>query len=602
MLKKAEKSAFFVYSASKYQQLEQQGIKNMTSKEDLYAKINHSLQALNNFKKIDKVLATIDKDSQSNEIIVLHKICTLSFTIEHKDSPYIDFTGNTIIEIAQKNLDFLIECVAKLENPILIARISDILWLTKNATKIEKPIQYAQKSIENFSKITLSSENYLDVLECYRRALILHTQTKQTIDTNYIISQLNNAINSTCKIDTPFYQYNSAEILITYNLINDFNQLTNTLITIGENRYSQVGITFGTIEYLELALKVFIKTKNKEEEISLLKKITNIYIEYADRQHQGLHARLFYEKALETARKIPTNQRDDNTTQAINDLETKIYNIGNTIINQMHVISSGQIDITHYQEVAMLNMSNIENTQDALRKFSQLNASLKYANIKNQCIQKHKNSFIQAVCTILPIAHDGRSIGALPKFNESNMEVLEMYMVGYLNQYLPVLNQAYIIPSLQQLYADHKVTLEDIKEICQLSSIVPNDRAELITKALYFGFQEDFQTAIYLLSPQVENIIRQILKANNINTTHIDKDNNQTENGLSSLLDLPKIKYILNEDILFTLKALFTSQLGPNLRNNIAHGLFNDQESYSQEVIYAWWFIFQWIMNTQKSN
>lgn len=575
----------------------------MTSKEDLYAKINHSLQDLDNFNDIDSALSEIDKDNYPNEIIVLHEICILPLTIVNQNFPYFEITGNTIVDIATKNMLLLIECLDNLENPLIKGRIADILWLTKTNTKIDKPIQYAQKSIENFSKIALSSENYLDIINCYKRALILSTQTRQAIDKKHIISQLESAINSAYKIDTPFYQYHSAEILINYNLLDDFNQLANILITIGEDRYSQVGITFGTIEYLELALQIFIKTKNKEEEISLLKKITNIYIKDADKRDQGMHVRMLCEEALKTARKIPTSERDLSITQTINSLESKIYHIGATIMNQMNTISSGQIDITKYQKEVMLNMSNIKSTQDALIKFSQLNATHKYSYIKSQCIQMNKNSLMQAVCTIRPIVHDGRSIGPLPRFDENKIEVLEIYMVGHFNQYLlPLLNKVYIIPSFQQLSIDHEVKLDDLKKICQLSDIIPKDRIELITKALHFGFQEDFQTAIYLLSPQVENIIRQLLKTKNISTTHIDQNNNQTENGLSSLLDLPEIKDILDENILFTLKALFTSQLGPNLRNNIAHGLFNDQESYSQEVIYAWWFIFQWIMKTQKSD
>ena len=38
--------------------------------------------------------------------------------------------------------------------------------------------------------------------------------------------------------------------------------------------------------------------------------------------------------------------------------------------------------------------------------------------------------------------------------------------------------------------------------------------------------------------------------------------------------------------------------MGPNLRNNIAHGLLNDQEANSVDAVYAWWLGLQLVFNT----
>ena len=37
------------------------------------------------------------------------------------------------------------------------------------------------------------------------------------------------------------------------------------------------------------------------------------------------------------------------------------------------------------------------------------------------------------------------------------------------------------------------------------------------------------------------------------------------------------------------LRALLLEQGGANLRNNIAHGLFDDVASWSASSVYAWW-------------
>ena len=68
------------------------------------------------------------------------------------------------------------------------------------------------------------------------------------------------------------------------------------------------------------------------------------------------------------------------------------------------------------------------------------------------------------------------------------------------------------------------------------------------------------------------------LKAAGIKTTNLDSDGIENENGLSTLMDLPEVTQIFGEDISFELKALFCDPFGPNLRNELAHGLLDDRD------------------------
>ena len=88
------------------------------------------------------------------------------------------------------------------------------------------------------------------------------------------------------------------------------------------------------------------------------------------------------------------------------------------------------------------------------------------------------------------------------------------------------------------------------------------------------------------------------LKAAGVSTSHLDQYGIESEKGLSNLMDLPQTKVIFGEDLTYEIKALFCDQMGPNLRNNIAHGLLNDQEANSVDVVYAWWLGLQLVFNT----
>lgn len=46
------------------------------------------------------------------------------------------------------------------------------------------------------------------------------------------------------------------------------------------------------------------------------------------------------------------------------------------------------------------------------------------------------------------------------------------------------------------------------------------------------------------------------------------------------------------------LQAVFSSSLGPNLRNEVGHGLLDDEKSNSIYSVYAWWAILRWVIHS----
>lgn len=105
----------------------------------------------------------------------------------------------------------------------------------------------------------------------------------------------------------------------------------------------------------------------------------------------------------------------------------------------------------------------------------------------------------------------------------------------------------------------------------------------------------DFGMAVHLLIPQLENIVRYHMKKDGLKTSNTDLEGIENENGLSTLLDVEGVEEIFGPDIVFELKALFCSAIGPNLRNAFAHGLMDDNDFYSVDAVYAWWFMLRWV-------
>lgn len=81
-------------------------------------------------------------------------------------------------------------------------------------------------------------------------------------------------------------------------------------------------------------------------------------------------------------------------------------------------------------------------------------------------------------------------------------------------------------------------------------------------------------------------------------TSNIDRDGIENENGLTTLLNNERAEEIFGEDLLFELRAVFTEPVGPNLRNEVAHGLLNDRSSTNIACVYSWWMILRLVVRS----
>jgi len=52
------------------------------------------------------------------------------------------------------------------------------------------------------------------------------------------------------------------------------------------------------------------------------------------------------------------------------------------------------------------------------------------------------------------------------------------------------------------------------------------------------------------------------------------------------------LEAMFGNNVVQELRALFVDQNGPDLRNQIAHGLMRHEQFFHHASIYAWWFIF----------
>lgn len=154
--------------------------------------------------------------------------------------------------------------------------------------------------------------------------------------------------------------------------------------------------------------------------------------------------------------------------------------------------------------------------------------------------------------------------------------------------------QAAILPAVETVRLEHGLRFEDFAHLATRSPFVPANREMSFARGLTAGFYGDFDVAVHLLVPQLENAIRRLLEQAGAITTTLSSTGTQKEKDLNQLLSEPLATTVFGEALLFELQTLLTEKPGTNLRNEIAHGLIDDGARVA--FVYCWWIALRLVL------
>ena len=137
---------------------------------------------------------------------------------------------------------------------------------------------------------------------------------------------------------------------------------------------------------------------------------------------------------------------------------------------------------------------------------------------------------------------------------------------------------------------------DTFQALLQHSSFVPRDLIGTYSRGFVRFFEGDYTSALYILTPMLENSLRHVLKTNGHDVTKFDAARQvQEDRSISALFEQlrPELDNTFGEAITADIDNVFLSKPGPYLRHAVAHGLLNDSSPYSADAIYACWLIFR---------
>lgn len=570
------------------------------------------------YREHSKLERENQNEALANALDLAAAICSMMLKPDSANEPFQPFMrlegkrSAVDDDFNTEQLSFIENVLAGIEDHLVKARFADLLWLCVNPKKVS----YIRTAIEHYLTLPIHPDTWhSDIGDCWKRCIRLARQVRDRDSIENIENALQSALQNEYP-DSSFMHLWIAEIIDTNGLCRDqIEPLAELLFAKVKDFYTNQGYREAR-EYLALSERIFKSLGKEESWLDCLSIAADCFeLEGDSRAGSNVPSQMvansFYENALQAYRRIPVARRDElGVTEKLKSIRDKITEAGSGSLGEMGLIKSPGIDISELVIGARKHVGNKETLELALLCFTGFSVQ-GYQDLRQRTVKNIQQFPLSNLFAGTHMAGDGRVIAKTPAINfdldshESDKSIFNK-VVQTFHQDMQLTVEGQIIPALNQILSEFRVTKEYLRLICYHSSIVPEGREYLMASALWSGFEHDFGNGIHLLAPQVEHIVRMILKGEGVHTSNIDRDGIENENGLTTLLNNERAEDILGEDLLFELKAVFTESVGPNLRNEVAHGLLSDRSSSSVASVYSWWMILRLVVRslyeTEKDN
>ena len=279
-------------------------------------------------------------------------------------------------------------------------------------------------------------------------------------------------------------------------------------------------------------------------------------------------------QALQYYKEAGAKEKIKQCRQAIDDAQGHIP-------EDMQLIKTDPIDISDTVKQVINAFDVAVNFQQALIVFGDLVT----INQREKLLENVKNE--SALVRLFPSArvdHKGRQIFSLPVLPLDgeltiDNEAVQQHMWDKARQLQELNAQIVLKYGYQEIGRRFSFTEEDIDFLVEKNALIPKGREKVIRRGLLIGLQGDFYSALHILIPQFENIIRHLVELCGGASYFIEANGDLKVSAIGTLLNNPELNECYDPDVLFCLKGLLDQKTGSNLRNDIAHGVLEPGNS-----------------------
>jgi len=512
-------------------------------------------------------------------------------------TPMMQFGGKRSVVPADMNADqvaLLARIAPLVGRDDLRARVADVAWVYGDRSDRAM----LDRAIDAYRAASLSGDGWLrDSLESWVRALGL--AVRRGADGRVQVQEMSDSLKA---------------LILAGQVTDDFRtvRLAETLRQHGRVeaswRTEVSGALFGLAAKASPTMPRLSRHFEREaiawlggSDVSLVnaatERIARTYISDADSRMQvdpnagALVEGHFLEKAIAVLRTIPRSYRLANgLDQLIDDLRIRLRESRESSMEQMMRIESDPVDLTEAVSYARSQVSGHADKFDALAAFAMLASPMDETRTRADT-EKMLEGSISRIFGSSTFSSDFRKVASRPgSSGQVDDDTVWAEMVRMVFFHSQLLGKGIIQPAQDVLTNEHRFSRQYMVSLCSESPIVPEGHEALWGNGLNLGLGGNYGAAVSVLVPQLEQSVRVMLKRRDVHTLFADEYGVEIEKSLNALLDMTETEEFFGAGMVMEMKAMLIVQSGPNLRNDIAHGLLDDNSAWSYSALYMWWF------------
>jgi Domain of unknown function (DUF4209) len=466
------------------------------------------------------------------------------------------------------------------------ARLADVAWM-----KTRKTPDFARLAVAAYIESARASEDPRDWTECAKR-VERAARLSRSLGANdesfaSVSSYLLEIVRRYRGSDPLFLTGKIVELLLEFEIgePDEYVEYLSNAIAAARD----AGEFHRCRYYLDVLARVHDRRKDahaKNETLRELAKTFELEAERHAQQDKNLVAAHFFNQAIQAHRRVP------GSAAYVDALRPKLQVSERASISELKRISV-PLEIDEQAANARMHVSGLQ-TRQAILRLAHIVPIESFESMKEIVLKNASIAPLSHITGGTALDSEGRTIGIKPGLSmeeESHDEALFSHIVEQMRFHRSINVQAVIVPAFEQVINEHAIELKEMENLASYSPFVPPGREGIFSEGLYAGFAQDFRSALHLLVPQIENSFRYLMQENEIITTKLDNSGVQRQIDLNELVVDQRLAAIISPNILFEVRCLMTDNRGPNLRNQIAHGMLDDSAFLSVEAIYAWWLI-----------
>lgn len=524
----------------------------------------------------------------------LAKTCSMMLEPDDRVSAFqpmmVTSNGRTMLpeDLRAAEIGLMADLAPSVQHPLLRARLADLVWLRER----RRGLGFVHMAIDGYRQLPIDGDEWdYEGLKCRQRAIQLALSTgKGGGDlVNELAAEVLGAFWKALEAGDQVAALRYLRPLQNEGLARgEAGQIAEALERLAR-RQLEKDDPFGSLIAAESAVFWYGRARMDERRAAMQILVAESWVAQGDKDGSGITVHHCYSKAIDQYRLVSARYREQfGAVGAIAQLRAKLPAAGQDMLARMKTFSHS-FDITDLVAEAVAQVQGLP-PDKALFAFCRIAPWPSLESLRREA--ETGLDGIAALFSTTSVDEDGRVIAEEDGVGDADSRErrLKAEMIRASARRADVSARALIDPALDVIRQQCHLSPHDFYAITNLSGLVPGDRADLVAKGLYAGYCRDFVQAIHILIPQFEHMVRMVLKGAGAQTT-TRQDGIEMELGLSALADLPQMEERFGEHLTFTIRALMCKPLGPNLRNQVAHGLAGANLCSSGYGVYAWWLI-----------